>query len=73
MAKARYYIVDGINQEKALALKKSLEVVSGIKKVKVSVAQSMVEVHARIDPVDQVKLACDVAGVIFRTEAKKDW
>ena len=69
-AKPYYYLVDGLTEESARVVKKGLDVISDIKEVQVSVARSMVETLSFRDIEDQVRLACDVAGVHYRARAK---
>lgn len=65
------YIVDGLTEEKAALLRKSLAIVSAITKAQVDVSRSTVEVEARRDVADEVRVACDVAGVRFRTRLRR--
>ena len=69
-AKPYYYLVDGLTDEKALIMKRSLGIVADIKEVQVSVGRNMVEVLAFREVEDRVRLACDVAGVRFRIRAR---
>lgn len=65
-----HYIVDGVTNEKAVLLRKSLSVVPGIRSAQVSVGRSTIEVEASRDVADEVRLACEVAGVHYRTRAR---
>ena len=47
-----------------------LQVIADITDIQVSVGRSMIETLAYRDVEDQVRLACDVAGVIFRARAR---
>ena len=69
-AKPYYYLVDGLTDEKALIIKKGLDVIVDVKEVQVSVGRSMVETLAFRDVEEQVRLACDVASVHFRSRAR---
>jgi len=69
-AKQFYYVIDGLDDESALVIKKGLSVVGDVKDVQVNVGRGMAEVQAYRDVEAQVRLACDVAGVTFRTRAK---
>ena len=69
-AKPFFYLVDGLNDEKALVMKKGLDLVADVKEVQVSAARGMVEVLATRDVEASVRVACDVAGVHFRARAK---
>ena len=68
--KAFYYLVDGLTNENAEIIRKGLSVISDVKEIQVSVGRSMVETLAFRDVEDQVRLACDVAGVHFRARAR---
>ncbi len=68
--KTFHYLVDGLTEEKAIVLHKSLSVIPEIRSVQVSVGRSTVEVEAARDVADQVRLACDVANVHYRTRAR---
>ena len=69
-AKPFYYLVDGLTDENAHIIKKGLEVIADVREVQVSVGRSMVETLAFRDIEDQVRLACDVANVHFRSRAR---
>lgn len=73
MAKPKpyYYLVDRLTDGKADIIRKGLLVIRDIASVNVSVAQSMVEVISFRDVESEVKLACDVAQVTYRTRAKQ--
>ncbi len=64
-----HYLVDGLTEDKAEILRQSLAIVPQILAVDVSVGRSMIEVTARRDVADQVRLACSVAGAYYRTRA----
>jgi hypothetical protein len=66
-SKVRSYLVDGLTEEKAQAMVASLRGLNEVEGVDVSVSRSTVRVKSRRDLEDQVKLACDVAGVKYRT------
>jgi copper chaperone CopZ len=67
-AKVRSYLVDGLTEEKAQAMVASLRGLDGVEGVDVSVSRSTVRIRSKRDLEDQVKLACDVAGVKYRTK-----
>ena len=69
-AKPFYYLVDGLTDEKAHIIKLGLDVIADVKEVQVSVGRNMIETLAFRDVEDQVRLACDVADVHFRTRAR---
>lgn len=66
-----HYIVDGLTDEKAALLKKSLTIVPDIRAAEVSASRGTVDVEARRDVADEVRVACDVAGVTFRTRMRR--
>jgi hypothetical protein len=70
-AKLYYYLVDGLTTDNAAIMKKGLDTIGDIKEVHVSVGRSMVEALAYRDVEDQVRLACKVAHVQFRSRAKR--
>ena len=65
-----YYLVEHLSKEKAEILNRSLSTVADIKEINVSIGRSMIELMALRDVEPQVRLACDVAKVTFRTRAK---
>ena len=67
-AKVRSYLVDGLTEEKAQAMVASLRGLDEVEGVDVSVSRSTVRIRSKRDLEDQVKLACDVAGVKYRTK-----
>jgi hypothetical protein len=69
--KQYHYIVDGLNEEKARTLRQGLSIVPVIRTAQVNVSRSTVEVEASRDVADEVKVACDVAGVHFRTRLRR--
>jgi len=67
-SKVRSYLVDGLTEERAEAMAASLRGLSEVEGVDVSVSRSTVRVKSRRELEDQVKLACNVAGVKYRTK-----
>jgi len=65
-----YYLVDGLTDGTAAIIRKGLAIIPDIRETQVSVAQSMIEVRASRDVEAQVRVACDVAGIKFRTRAR---
>ncbi len=65
------YIVDGLTDSKAVLLRKSLSIVSSIRSVAVDVGRGTVEADATRDVEQDVRVACDVAGVKFRTRLRR--
>jgi hypothetical protein len=66
-----FYLVDKLDSRSTAVMEKSLNMIPEIHSVSISPKQGLVEVYAKKDVEDQVKLACDVAGSIFRTKIKK--
>ena len=65
------YLIDSLNSENAKVLKTALETVPGIKSVAVSPLKGLVEIKARTDMTDSLKLACSVAKVKLRTKVNQ--
>ena len=63
-----FYLIDSLNHDNAKILKTALETVPGVKSVAVSPLKGLVEIKARNDITDSVKLACSVAKVKLRTK-----
>ena len=66
-----YYLIDGLNPEKGEQIRQSLKALMEVDDARFSVNQGVVEVFAKKDMEDQVRLACTVAGTGFRTKVKK--
>jgi uncharacterized alpha/beta hydrolase family protein len=66
-----YYLVDRLDSENAPVIRKSLKIVPEVNAVEVSPQQGLIEVQAKRDIEPQVKMACEVAGALFRTRVKK--
>lgn len=71
MARSFLYLIDGLNVERGHRLKRALEQVPGVAKVTVQADQGVIEVRASRDPEIQVKMACSIAGTVFRVKMKK--
>jgi hypothetical protein len=70
--KRRYvYLVDGLTDERAAVMRNSLGIVGEIATVQIAASRSMIEVEASRDVEDQIRVACDVAGVHFRTRIRR--
>ena len=61
------YLIDSLNNTNAKVLKTALETVPGVKSVAVSPTRGLVEIKAKSDITESLKLACTVAGVKLRT------
>ncbi len=66
--KSYIYLIDSLNRDNGATLKTALETVPGVKKVLVSPAKGLVEIQAKADVTESLKLACSVAGVKLRTQ-----
>lgn len=65
------YLIDSLDANNAKVLKTALETVPEIKSVLVSPLKGLVEVQAKFDVTDSVKIACSVAGVKLRTKVNR--
>ena len=68
--KSYIYLIDSLSDANAPMLRTALETVPGVKKVLISPVKGLIEIQAKSDVIDSVKLACDVAGVKLRTQVK---
>jgi hypothetical protein len=66
-----YFLIDKLDSPKAEVMKKSLKTVTDIKRVSINPTQRLIEVESSRDIEPQVKLACDIAGAIFRRRVKE--
>ena len=71
MARAFFYLIDGLTSEKAVRLKRALEQVTDIIGVIVRPSHGVLEVQSNRDVEDEVKMACSLAGTSFRVRIKK--
>ncbi len=65
-----YYIVDKLDVNNAAMMRKSLKIVPEIKTLTIDAHHGLLEVQATSNVETQVKLACDIAGTIFRRQVK---
>ncbi len=65
------YIVDRLTPETGEKIKKALRQIDEIKSITISSAEGMVELAAEKDLETELKLACDIAGAVFRVKVKK--
>ena len=68
----QYFILDKLDRESGDIMKKSLTALPEVNGFRYDLQKGMIEVDAGRDVEDQVKLACDVAGTIFRIRVKKN-
>ncbi len=66
-----YYLVDKLDTKTSDAIKKSLKIIPGIEDVRVDLFRGIVEVLSEKEMEEQVKMACDVSGALYRTKVKK--
>ncbi len=64
------YIVDGLTAEKGQVIEKGLKAIPDIFAVGVSPSRGLIEVQARKDVEDQIRIACDIAKARFRTKMR---
>lgn len=65
------YLLDGLTPERAEVMTKALRSVPEIKSITVRASEGIIKVMATRDPETQIKLACDVAGCVFRLKLGK--
>jgi hypothetical protein len=70
-ARTFYYLVDKLDSSKAILLKRTLRGVPDIEDAEVSANRGVVKVKARRDMADQIRMACDIVGVTFRTRVNR--
>lgn len=70
-ARSYYYLLDGLTAEKGGVIRRALETLPGIEAINVSPAHGVVEVIAASDPIEQVKMACEIARIAFRMQLKR--
>lgn len=70
IAKKQQYIIDKLDKAKGELMKKALSVIPEITAVKFDFGQKILEVEARKNMEEQVKLACSTAGTSFRSRLK---
>ncbi len=65
------YIIDKLTPEKGEKIKKALRQIDEIKSITVSSQEGMVSLVAEKDFETELKIACDIAGAVFRVKIKK--
>ena len=65
------YLVDGITAEKAEKLRKALLISDRIGDVSIKLNSGVVNISASRDPEPELKMACNIAGCIFRMKVNK--
>ncbi len=73
MAKATTYLflVDGITSEKAEKLRKAVLVSEKISDVSIKLNSGLVSVTSSRDPEAELKMACSIAGCMFRMKVSR--
>ena len=66
--KSYIYLIDSLNAENGARLRTALATVPGIKNILISPAKGLIEIKAKSDVTDSLKIACEVAGVKLRTQ-----
>ncbi|MFP4178662.1 MAG: hypothetical protein ACLFSA_01280 [Spirochaetaceae bacterium] len=69
--KTFFYLVDRLSGDNSSALKAALLSVPGIESITVRPDEGMVEIIAPRKMDDEVRVACDAAGLLFRTRVKR--
>ena len=64
-------MLDNLTKQNAAVLQNSLKTVPSIASAVVDIPQGLLQVQAKSDVEEEVKLACDVSGILFRTKVKK--
>lgn len=70
-SKKQYFILDKLDKESGEMMRKSLTALPEVNSCRYDLQKGLIEVDAVKDMEAQVKLACDVAGTIFRIKVKK--
>lgn len=69
--KTFYYLIDKLNADNAGSLKAALQSVDGIESITVRPSENLVEIIAPKKVDDEVRVACDAVGLVYRTRVKK--
>ena len=69
--KQHFYLIDNLDTARADMISRGLKAVSSIESVGVDVGQGIVNVVSKGNPDEHVRVACDVAGTVIRTNLKK--
>ena len=70
IGRKQQYIIDKLDAKKGELMKKALSVIPEITAVRFDVGLCILEVEARKNMEDQVKLACSTAGTSLRARLK---
>ncbi len=69
--KTHTYIVDKLTKESGEKIKKALRSVDVIKSITIRPEEGTVEILSEKDLETELKIACDIAGAVFRVKVKK--
>ncbi len=69
--KTHTYIVDKLTDESGEKIKKALRSVDEIKSITIRPEEGIVEIISVKDLEADLKIACDIAGAVFRVKLKK--
>ncbi len=69
--KTHTYIVDKLTDESGEKIKKALRSVDEIKSITIRLEEGTVEILSVKDLEAELKIACDIAGAVFRVKLKK--
>ena len=70
-SKTYYYLVDNLTSEKAGILKSALLSISAVKGVSIKIDAGLVTLDAVKDIETELRMACDVAGTIYRMKVSR--
>ncbi len=69
--KTHVYIVDKLTTESGEKIKKALRSIDEIKSITIRPEEGTVEILSVKDLETELKIACDIAGAVFRVKMKK--
>ena len=69
--KTHIYIIDKLTAESGEKIKKALRSVDAIKSITIRPEEGTVEILSEKDLETELKIACDIAGAVFRVKVKK--
>lgn len=65
------YIIDRLTTESGEKIKKALRSIDEIKSISIRPEEGIVELLSLKDLETELKIACDIAGAVFRVKVKK--
>ncbi|MBN2051313.1 MAG: hypothetical protein JW760_12750 [Spirochaetales bacterium] len=69
--KTYYYLVDKLNDQSAPKIRSALKALESVEDVRPRLASGIIEVDAKKDVEQELKMAAEIAGCIFRTKVQK--